>query len=57
MFEQKTESSIRYCEENKRLLQAFTDAVSELTMLHDQQVAAMIAGDRDFNRGPNTFLI
>ena len=50
MSHQNTKSSIGYCEENKRLLQEFTDAVSELSCLHDQQVAAMVAGDVDFGR-------
>ncbi len=39
---------IAYCAERQKLLDAFCDATEQLTMLQDQQVAAVISADGDF---------
>ena len=38
------------CEENSRLLNTFTEAVTELALLHEQQFMAVVAGDPDFQQ-------
>ncbi len=46
-----TEPESKYfCEEAKRLLNAFGDAVQDLVMLHEQQFLAVVAGDTTANR-------
>ena len=42
--------SIQYCEEAKRLLDAFGKAVQELVKLHEQQFRALVEGDTSANR-------
>ena len=39
-----------FCDENSCLLNTFTDAVTELALLHEQQFMAVVAGDPDFHR-------
>ena len=39
-----------YCEESRRLLNAFGEAVRELVKLHEQQLHAVVAGDLGANR-------
>ena len=39
-----------YCEEAKRLLDAFGQAVQELVLLHEQQFRAVVEGDQTANR-------
>ncbi len=39
-----------FCEERKRLLDRFLEAIHELNELQSQQVQAVIDGDSDFNR-------
>src|SRR5712672_3753740 len=41
---------ISYCEENGRLLNEFAQAVTELSLLHEQQFIAVLKGDGDFAR-------
>ena len=40
----------RYCEESRRLLEAFGAAVQELLRLHEQQFLSAVEGDPDCNR-------
>jgi hypothetical protein len=42
--------AIAYCAERQRLLEAFTQAMAEVTLIQQQQMAALIAGDEDFSR-------
>jgi len=39
-----------YCEEARRLLDAFADAVRELIQLHELQFQAIVEGDPECNR-------
>lgn len=39
-----------YCEEARRLLDVFGEAVHELVEIHQQQFDAIVQGDNDFNR-------
>jgi hypothetical protein len=41
---------IPYCEENRRLLDVFADAVRELALLHEEQFRAILSGDQDASR-------
>lgn len=41
---------IAYCDVRHRLLKEFTEAVQDLGLLHDQQVAAVLNGDQEFGR-------
>ena len=50
IVENQAPPSPGFCEERYRLLDAFVDAVHELNRLHDQQIKAVIGGDRDFAR-------
>ena len=43
-------SFIAYCDVRRRLLGEFTEAVQDLGLLHDQQVASILSGDQDFTR-------
>jgi len=43
-------SSIYYCEESQRLLEAFGNTVHELMLLHEQQFLAITSGERDCER-------
>ncbi len=38
------------CEENSILLNEFTDAVTQLALLHEQQFMAVVNGEADFRR-------
>ena len=38
------------CEENCILLNEFTEAVTQLALLHEQQFMAVVGGDSDFHR-------
>ena len=39
-----------YCEESRRLLDVFADAVRELALLHEEQFRAILSGDGDASR-------
>ena len=41
---------IAYCHARHRLLTEFTEAVQDLGLLQDQQVAALLSGDQEFSR-------
>jgi hypothetical protein len=41
---------IGFCEEKRRLVDAFLEAIRELNALQSQQIQAVIDGDSDFNR-------
>ena len=43
-------SGVRYCEQNKRLLNEFAETITALTALHEQQFIAVVNGDSDFSR-------
>jgi hypothetical protein len=49
-----TENAIRknlsYCEENRRLLEEFGEAVQELISLHEEQFRSVLEGDADSGR-------
>ena len=42
--------NVIYCEEARRLLEAFGEAVHELIKLHKQQFLALVEGDSDAGR-------
>lgn len=46
----KTESKFTVCPEQRRLLDAFGEAVQGLLLLHEQQFLAIVAGDLDSHR-------
>jgi len=46
----KMSGSTVYCEEARRLLDAFGQAVQELVQLHELQFLAIVDGDPDCNR-------
>ena len=46
----KTESNLAVCREQRRLLDAFGEAVQGLLLLHEQQFLAIIGGDLDSHR-------
>lgn len=46
----RSEPEVPFCEENRRLLDAFGDAVRDLTLLYEQQFLAVVEGDADSNR-------
>jgi hypothetical protein len=46
----KTESNLTVCREQRRLLDAFGEAVQGLLLLHEQQFLAIVAGDLDSHR-------
>jgi hypothetical protein len=50
MLVPEADSFPAFCAENKHLLEAFTNAVEALSLLHYQQVAALIAGDPELDR-------
>ena len=41
---------VHFCEESRRLLDAFGDAVQDLVLLHEQQFLAIVDGDPDPHR-------
>jgi hypothetical protein len=41
---------ISFCEESRRLLEAFGEAVKELRLLHEEQFLAVVEGDTDSHR-------
>ena len=43
-------NSLIYCEESRRLLDAFGDNVHQLLLLHEQQFVAITSGDPDCDR-------
>lgn len=43
-------AGIGFCQEKKRLLDQFLDAIHELNELQSQQIQAVIDGDSDFGR-------
>ena len=45
------------CEERYRLLDAYLEAVRELTILHTRQTEAVIAGERDLSRFDDLILV
>jgi len=45
-----SQGSIIYCEESRRLLEAFGTKVHQLVLLHEQQFLAVTAGDLDCDR-------
>jgi hypothetical protein len=46
----KKESNLAVCREQRRLLDAFGEAVQGLLLLHEQQFLAVVAGDLDSHR-------
>jgi hypothetical protein len=46
----KTEFNVTVCREQRRLLDAFGEAVQGLLLLHEQQFLAVVAGDLDSHR-------
>jgi len=46
----KSQEAGPFCEEAKRLLNAFGEAAQELIRLHEQQIQAVVAGDEEANR-------
>jgi hypothetical protein len=48
--EPATPKSSGYCEEARRLLDEFGDAVKDLVQLHELQFLATVEGDSDCNR-------
>jgi len=46
----KTASNLTVCTDQRRLLDAFGEAVHELLLLHEQQFLAIVAGDLDSHR-------
>jgi hypothetical protein len=46
----KTELNVTVCREQRRLLDAFGEAVQGLLLLHEQQFLAVVAGDLDSHR-------
>ena len=49
-LEERTESNVAVCTEQRRLLDAFGEAVQELLLLHEQQFLVIVAGDLDSHR-------
>src|SRR5258706_12884647 len=43
-------AEVAYCEESRRLLDAFAGAVRELALLHEEQFKAILNGDGDASR-------
>ena len=43
-------TGVLFCEEAKKLLEAFAAAVEELVQLHQQQFLAVVGGDADSDR-------
>lgn len=43
-------TSVLYCEEAKRLLDAFAGAVQDLVRLHEEQFQSILGGDMDSTR-------
>jgi hypothetical protein len=50
MTENATRNTIAYCDEKKRLLEGFAQAVSELISFHEQQFQSIFKGDEDLHR-------
>ena len=50
MIYQATVKTITFCEENKRLLEEFGQAVQELVLLHEQQFISVMEGDVESTR-------
>ena len=50
MTKQRSKSDISFCEESRRLLEEFADAVQQLILLHEQQFLAIVNGDSDLTR-------
>lgn len=50
MTEHATKNTVSFCEENKRLLEAFGQAVQELILLHEQQFLSVVDGDVESTR-------
>jgi hypothetical protein len=42
--------AVGFCEEKRRLVDAFLEAIHELNALQSQQIQAVIDGDSEFNR-------
>ncbi len=42
--------TVGFCDEKRRLVDAFLEAIHELNALQTQQIQAVIDGDSDFNR-------
>ncbi len=42
--------AVSFCEEKRRLVDAFLEAIHELNALQSQQIQAVIDGDEDFSR-------
>ena len=42
--------AVGFCEEKRRLVDAFLEAIHELNSLQSQQIQAVIDGDEDFSR-------
>ena len=49
-IEQSMVASNIYCEEARRLLDALSDAIHELVLVHEHQFNALIQGDLDCSR-------
>ena len=49
-LENRAESNAAVCTEQRRLLDAFGEAVQELLLLHEQQFLAIVASDLDSHR-------
>lgn len=45
-----TQPEISFCDKNRRLLEAFGEAVKELRLLHEEQFLAVVSGDPDCGR-------
>ncbi len=50
MTENAIRKNISYCEENRRLMEEFGQAVQELISLHEEQFRSVIEGDPDSTR-------
>jgi hypothetical protein len=50
MTKQRSKSDISFCEESRRLLEVFADAVQQLILLHEQQFLAIVNVDSDLTR-------
>ncbi|HXA66453.1 MAG TPA: hypothetical protein VNV82_14935 [Bryobacteraceae bacterium] len=46
----RTASQLTICEEQRRLLDMFGEAVQEMLLLHEQQFVSIVAGDLESHR-------
>ena len=50
MTENAIRKNLSYCEENRRLMEEFGQAVQELISLHEEQFRSILEGDVDSSR-------